>query len=462
MRRADSDSSDEEERKPRYKINAQLVDYMIDHKASPAEEAKKKAKDAQMLPDQGAASVAELKRELQKAAGNAQLSVSILGTLLRKAPEGEKAEIALQRARLCLDLQRNDEAIKDLATLGNNPVARMLTAKAYMQKDEEVGAAIEYSRARALLPGPTTESEDIGKLINRRMAKLAWTPCFYIAGSNVNFTVGDGTENAVIKPKALVELKGRVISGVACGSFHTIVLVSGCVHAINAAGCPDGGLRECNGGNDVFGWGANRSGQVLGFQTADPIVHPSAVPFLIGRKAFAIAAGAELSCAILSTGEVAVWGYSPLMGEAHYKFLQERVTGAIAAGMDFIVASKGNVLCVWGVMHAGDTVAVESPQSGAMATFSVKTEITQLAAGNSHAIALTIDGDVYTIGCGPVGQLGLGRDTKSVSTPTKVPVRDTIISLGSGPGLSFAMSGDTAFIWGQTANGEADPQSRNR
>jgi len=450
MRRAESDdSSDEETKKPRYKITAPTMDSTSEPKAK-SEEVKKKAKDA-MLPDQGAASAAELKRELGKAAANPQLMVSILGTLIRKLPEGEKVEYTLQRARLCLDLQRNDEAIRDLNTVAAaSPLARVLTAKAFLQKDDCLAAAIEYFRARALLQASGPEAEDVGKLVARGMQKLTYSPCFYIAGSNVNCTLGDGTDLAATKPKALAELKGRVVCGVACGSFHTIVLVSGCTHAGLPGGCSEGGVRECNGGNDVFGWGANRSGQVLGFQTAEPISKPTVIGLLIGRKAHAISAAAELSCALLASGEVAVWGYSPRLGDTHFLILQERVTGAIAAGQDFILASKGNTLCFWGSLHSGDNVLLESPADGAMTHFEVRGEITSIAAGTAHALIQTFEGDVYVLGSGQTGQLGLGRDTLSVTTPTKVPVRDTIVSLSCGPQLSLALSQDTAFIWGQT------------
>jgi hypothetical protein len=435
-----------------------MVDSMSEPKAR-TEEVKKKAKDA-MLPDQGAASAAELKRELGKAAGNPQLMVSILGTLIRKLPENEKLEYTLQRARICLDLQRNDEAIRDLNTVaGASPLARVLISKAFLQKDEYLAAAIEYFRARALLSASSTEAEDVGKLVARGMQKVTYQPCFYIAGSNVNCTIGDGTDLAAVKPKALAELKGRVICGIACGSFHTVALVSACTHTGLPGGCPEGGVRECNGGMDVFAWGANRSGQVLGFQTSEPISKPTTVGLLVGRKALAISAAAELSCALLTSGEVAVWGYSPRMGESHFLILPERVTGAVSAGQDFILASKGNTLCFWGSLHSGDNVVLESPADGAMTHFQLRGEVISIAAGISHALILTFDGDVYALGSGQAGQLGLGRDTLSVNVPTKVQIRDTIVSLSCGPLLSLALSQDTAFIWGQTD--QTDPHNRN-
>lgn len=448
MRRGSDDSSDEETKKPRYVINAPAMDTVREVKSKP-EEAKKKPKEAQMLPDQGSASAAELKRELGKAGGNPQLMVSILGTLIRKVPENERLEYTLQRARLCLDLQRNDEAIRDLNTVaGVSPIARVLIAKGHLQKEDCLLAAIEFCRAKSLLTTHSTEVEDVGQLITRGMQKVAYSPCFYIAGSNVNCTVGDGTDLAVVKPKWLMELKGRVVCGVACGSFHTIVLVSACVHAGN--GCPEGGVRECNGGNDVFGWGLNRSGQVLGYQTSENVSKPTVVGLLVGRKALAVSAAGDLSCALLASGEVAVWGYSPRMGDNHFVILQERVTGALAAGHDFLLASKGSTLCFWGVLHSSDTVILESPLDGAMTHFEVRGEITNIAAGVSHALIQTFEGDVYAIGSGPAGQLGLGRDTVSISTPTKVPLRDSIQSLHCGPHLSIALSPDTAFLWGQT------------
>jgi alpha-tubulin suppressor-like RCC1 family protein len=104
-------------------------------------------------------------------------------------------------------------------------------------------------------------------------------------GTNGYGQLGDGTMNDRTSPAADVAV-GTTVQALALGDMHTCVLTDA------------GGVR-C--------WGFNDYGQ-LGDGTTDSRLSPPANDVPIGERVQAIAAGANYTCALTSSGRVICWG----------------------------------------------------------------------------------------------------------------------------------------------------------
>ena len=80
--------------------------------------------------------------------------------------------------------------------------------------------------------------------------------------------------------------------------------------------------------------------------------------------------------------------------------------------------------------------------------------IVDVHCGESHSVALTAKGEVYTWGGGSMGQLGLG-DSLRQSLPIKVSNLDTkIVQIGCGKRHTSALSEEgSLFTWGSNEYG---------
>ncbi|KAI1769632.1 RCC1/BLIP-II [Hypoxylon sp. FL1150] len=123
--------------------------------------------------------------------------------------------------------------------------------------------------------------------------------------------------------------------------------------------------------------------------------------------------------------------------------LQELPTGRISkisvAGYIILALTEGHDLYAWGG-HPGRPALVEDLSGEPMPIVVEESDIVDCAAGESHVIVLTSDGDVYVIGSNTNGQLGLPVD--EAKSWTKVPLR-----LGVGHAVSGVAAGHrTSFV----------------
>ena len=80
--------------------------------------------------------------------------------------------------------------------------------------------------------------------------------------------------------------------------------------------------------------------------------------------------------------------------------------------------------------------------------------VTAIATGYGHTLALLPDGTVWTWGKNDVGQLGDGT-TVARATPIRVPGLGNIVSIGAGPYASFAINANgTVWAWGLNDQGQ--------
>lgn len=242
-------------------------------------------------------------------------------------------------------------------------------------------------------------------------------------------------------------------------SYRTVVAIAGGgSHALALAS--DG---------QVFAWGSNNSGQLgNGTTTANSLV-PTAVStsgLLAGKTVTAIAAGAYHSLGLTSNGQVIVWGYnyygqlgnnsntnSPLPVAADTSgVLAGKTISTIAAGASHSLAltSNGQVI-VWGYNYYGQLgtngtassrVPIAMVDNGVLAGMTVAAT----SAGYYHSLALTSDGKMATWGSNSYGQLG----DSSYSSMSTVPVaistsgvlaNKNVVAVAGGSYHSLAMFG---------------------
>jgi len=170
----------------------------------------------------------------------------------------------------------------------------------------------------------------------------------------------------------------------------------------------------------------------------------------------ALEAGAGESVALCANGNVYTWGRGDLTA---FRAFENAI--AIAAGRDFTLFLR-NDGTVWGW---GNNLFWTLGNASTVNNISTPTQlpglynITAIAAGSIHALALDANGNVWAWGLNPDGQLGNGT-LESSRAPVQVQgLTDIIqISASTAVGLSIShsvalRSDGTVWGWGSSAHG---------
>jgi len=262
-------------------------------------------------------------------------------------------------------------------------------------------------------------------------------------------------------------MAGKMVTSIAAGSSHYMALTS------------DG---------QVFCWGANYYGQLGNSSNTDSAlpVAVSSTGGLSGKTVTAIAAGNSHSLALTSDGQVFSWGrnsYGQLgnnsttnssvpVAVASTGALAGKAVTLVAAGNSHSMAltSDGQVYC-WGYNYygqLGNNSTTNSSVPVAVSSTGVLTgkTVSLIAAGASHCMALTSDNHVVAWGCNLCGQLG-NKSTTSGSVPVAVSALwensgKTAGAIEGGGNHSLVCTTDgSVYAWGYGMYGQLGNNSRS-
>ena len=172
---------------------------------------------------------------------------------------------------------------------------------------------------------------------------------------------------------------------------------------------------------DVYGWGSGfAAGAAAQSNEPVPLVFPA------GVKIKHVAAGTKHAAAVDTKGQVLSWGF----GGDWYKG-----GGQLGHGNLDAVASPKYV--EWLKEYGGATIK-------------------SVSCGNSHTIFLTTDGEVLSCGVGEYGRLGTGGSSNA-ETPVSVSalLNETIVQVAAGNSHSIALDKDgRMYTWGRNDAGQ--------
>lgn len=226
----------------------------------------------------------------------------------------------------------------------------------------------------------------------------------------------------------------------------------------------------------VYAWGRNNAGQLGNGTTADASA-PVAVSLPAGVVITAVTAGQSFSAALSADGVVYTWGANPYGqlgdGTTSPSLVPKAVPlpagveiTALAAGYYHVVAmSSDGGLYAWGYNSSGQL------GDGTLVTSSVPVvsqlppgvTYTELFAAGYRSSALGSDGNVYAWGDNREGQIGDGTTTSS-TTPVAARLPDGVTAgvLGVGYGFSVATGSDgVVYAWGSNGRGQLGDGTRS-
>jgi alpha-tubulin suppressor-like RCC1 family protein len=230
-------------------------------------------------------------------------------------------------------------------------------------------------------------------------------------GANGDGQLGNNTQTDSATPVQVLDSTGTALTGVqeiAAGANHSLALKN------------DG---------TVWAWGRNTQGQLGDSTTTDsakPVqVKMGASNFLTGITA--IAAGGEHSLALDGLGNVWAWGgnWTGQIGQTTNPTQPNSTPGkitsftsvgvkAIAAGNAYSLALDNNgKVWAWGYGSAGQVGSSikDNPHPETPVLVASASDVTRMAAGDNHAVAMKVDGTVLAWGYNGRGQLGDGKLT---------------------------------------------------
>ncbi len=232
----------------------------------------------------------------------------------------------------------------------------------------------------------------------------------------------------------------------------------------------------------LFGWGANGQGQ-LGLVHTNDLARPTLIPAPGGAAGWtAVAAAADHSAGVATSGEIYVWGFSK-MGE-----LAEGQTNAVprptliprpagvsrwvsvaAGGVFNLALADDGRLYSWGI-NAGGLLGLGERSTNLPAVMPVPEAVelpagvtawTGFSAGQDHSLALGNDGQLYAWGANnSSGELGTG-DTwwlEPVRSPALVVRPANVTSFKAfTAGSQFSLGigdDDRLYAWGANGQGQ--------
>ena len=189
-------------------------------------------------------------------------------------------------------------------------------------------------------------------------------------------------------------------------------------------------------------------------------------PFLVRLTRPLIAGGGYHSLAIRGDGSLWSWGFNDLGQLGLGDSLDRHVPTQIGADSDWVRVSAGDrhslalkndgSLWSWGYNNCGQLgLGDPSLDRSTPTRVGADTDWSAVACGQSHTVALKVDGSLWTWGLNYFGQLGLGDASFKQSAPTRVGVDSDWTAVACGPAATFAIKRDgSLWAWGLNQHGQ--------
>ncbi|KAK3696531.1 hypothetical protein QZH41_015897 [Actinostola sp. cb2023] len=283
----------------------------------------------------------------------------------------------------------------------------------------------------------------------RHTAFLARDGTIKTCGSNEYGQLGK--ERGGRHPEVVTALETHTISQVVCGQNHT-------------AAVSDQGL--------VFTWGDNSKGQLgLGLNAGQIMCRPKIIKQLAKMMIVQLACGANHCIAMSRGGHLFSWGQNSngqlgvgIPGDQYEPSPVSSLRGVPfalinAGGAHTFALTTSGALFGWGKNDYGQ-LGVHDLQDRNMPTLlrSLRSQhVIYVACGENHTAVLTVDGGVFTFGCGSSGQLGHNSDNHE-HTPKKVfDLMGSVVSqiaCGRSYTLALVPSLNKVYSFGQGESGQ--------
>ncbi len=215
------------------------------------------------------------------------------------------------------------------------------------------------------------------------------------------------------------------------------------------------------GDGTVWGCGYNASGELGDGTTTFRRLTP--VQAIVISNVTMLAAGGFHSAALKRDGTVWTWGYdvSGQLGDGTN--VTRSIPAPVLSNMLAVAASTYNTLAlkndgtVWGCGYNGNGQLGATGYGSNLSTpiqIAGMSNVTAIAMGGSHALALKNDGTVWAWGNNGSGQLGDGTISSKL-TPVRVAGLSNVVAIAAGNSHSLALRNDgTIWAWGCNANGQ--------
>lgn len=266
---------------------------------------------------------------------------------------------------------------------------------------------------------------------------------------------------------------GQLGNGTNGGRSTSPVVVMGLTNVVSVAAGYAHSVALKNDGT-VWVWGSNDMGQ-LGIGTKNSTAtqnSPTQVPNLSNIVAIAANPSGSHTVALKSDGSVYIWGANgngQHCDSASYQSYRSSpyqisaLNGATAVATSiaaiFVIKQGGVVACGGGGNSTGILGNGTTTQTLTPVTISSLSNITSLAGGQDHMLALKSDGTVWAWGENDKGQLGDGSTTTR-SAPVQVSGLTGVAAIAAGARHSLVRKSDGSLAsWGADASGQLGDNS---
>ncbi|WP_026185021.1 RCC1 domain-containing protein [Salinispora vitiensis] len=262
---------------------------------------------------------------------------------------------------------------------------------------------------------------------------------------------------------------GRRAGRTVVGWFALVLAVTG----TSAIGVSPASARHQPGSTTasafLLAWGNNDDGQ-LGNGSTTGSNEPIAVSLPLGVTVTAVAAGRHHSLALTSAGTVLAWGDNGFgqLGDGTTTRRTTPVEASLPSGttVTAVAAAESHSLAVtsagaafgWGLNNLGQLGdgSTDDRSTPASVALPPGAEVTAIAAGNRHSLAVISTGTALAWGYNAFGQLGDGTTThRSAPVGVALPPGADVAAVVAGRGHSAALtSAGTVFAWGDNSAGQ--------